>query len=72
MLQCTKCKEWKEESQFYADRRHTSGYQSACKDCSDEDGRKRREKWSILIGTKQPPPNSEFGDTGNKHEVLNA
>lgn len=34
MKQCTKCKEWKEENEFYKDKRVKGGLRSWCKLCS--------------------------------------
>lgn len=36
MKQCTKCKEWKQFSDFYKNRSRRDGYDSRCKKCANE------------------------------------
>ena len=41
--QCTKCKEWKQETEFFKDKQKSSGYRPDCKTCNT----KRSTKWQI-------------------------
>ncbi len=36
MKQCTKCKEWKDESEFYKDKQKSDGLYSHCKECKSK------------------------------------
>ena len=36
MLQCSKCKQWKDENEFYKNSRSKTWYKSYCKDCNRE------------------------------------
>lgn len=54
MKQCTKCKEWKSESEYFADKRIKSGLKSYCKKCCTkqramyrrtEHGKETIKKW---------------------------
>lgn len=58
MLQCSKCKEWKDENRFYRNSRSKTWYKSYCKDCSrecyKEATRKRNQRnyYKNLEGTR--------------------
>lgn len=44
--QCTRCREWKDESAFALDKRRTEGFSSWCRSCHNEDMTERRSKES--------------------------
>lgn len=51
--QCIHCGEFKQLSEFFANKRMTLGVESKCKECAKKYQRKkRREKWSKLFNYK--------------------
>jgi hypothetical protein len=48
LKRCTKCKQWKNESQFYKNRRSKDGLRSRCKKCSSKAAKKYRRKKQIV------------------------
>lgn len=60
-LQCSKCKDFKETSSFFASNTKKRGFSYLCRDCSGEQGKKRRAKLKAegkcpSCGVAEPSP----------------
>ena len=46
---CSKCREWKAESDFYKNRRHIDGLAGWCKKCSNKASNESRKKRRLAV-----------------------